>query len=147
MLIVSQWIPFLNTPLTTRLWRMAIAILSGVCGNLILIFFLSGLLAGDTLVNLFDWIVGFNAALTGYMLVEKNGAKLNYWRYFSAGAGLVNVLITILAISQLFTLMAYIPFMDIADLGILLTIGAICSALGGALAKKYLEIKKEADYC
>lgn len=141
MLMVTQWLPFLNTPRATRLWQISAAILAGACGNIILICFLSGLMGMGTMAHLRDWIVGFNAAMTGYMLVEKSGADLRFRCISASGAGLINTVLTLLAIDRLYTLSLEKPLFDIADAGILLAVGAICGALGGMLAKKYLELK------
>lgn len=142
MLMANQWIPFFNTPLATRLWRITAAILAGTCGNIILIYFLSGLMVMETMAHLLNWIVGFNTALTGYMLVEKGGADLRFRRYLCVGAGLVNAIVTILAVNRLYALMVDYPLIEMADTGIVLTVGAICGALGGMLAKKYMALKE-----
>ena len=141
MLMVKDWFPFLNTPLATRVWQITVAILAGTLGNIILIYFLSGLLAIGTMVHLLDWIVGFNTALTGYMLVEKGGPDMPFRRRITVGAGLINAGATILAVDRFYVLMVDFPIIGTADAVILLTIGAICAALGGLLAKKYLDLK------
>lgn len=139
--MVRDLIPFMNTPLTERLWQIGIAVLAGVGGNIVLIYFLSGLVTAQTLTSLLDWIVGFNTALTGYMLVEKDRAGLPLRRGLSAGAGLVNTGITIFVVNYLYQRMWDFSLIAMADAVILLTIGAILGLAGGLLAEKYLKFK------
>jgi hypothetical protein len=145
MLIARDFLPYLNTPLATRLWQIGIAILAGAAGNIILINFLSGLVTAQALIGLLDWIVGFNTALTGYMLIEKCGTGLPFRRGLCVGAGVVNAGITILAVNRLYAVMWEYPLIEIADAVILLTIGAILSFLGGLLAEKYSKLKENVN--
>lgn len=136
MLMVTQWIPFFNTPLATRLWQMSTAILAGACGNIILVYYLIGLMGPVDMIPVLDWIVGFNTALTGYMLVEKSGTDWRFRRSFTMGAGLINAGLTMLAINRLDMFLIHT-----ADAAILLTVSAVCSVLGGMLARKYIELR------
>lgn len=145
MLMVKDFIPFFNTPLAARLWQIGIAVLAGVGGNIVLVHFLSGLMSAQTLSGLLDWIVGFNTALTGYMLVEKDRTGLPFRRGLCIGAGLVNIGITILAVNYLYQLMWGFPLIAMADAVILLTIGAILGLAGGMLAEKYQKFKKNVN--
>lgn len=142
MLMARDFIPFLNTPLTARLWQIGVAVLAGVGGNIVLIQFLSGLMTAQTVTGLLDWIVGFNAALTGYMLVEKDRSGLPFRRGLCIGAGLVNTGITILVVNYLYQLIWGFPLIVMTDAVILLTIGAILGFAGGLLAEKHSKFKK-----
>ena len=145
MLMARDFLPFLNTPLTVRLWQIGIAVLAGVGGNVVLVHFLSGLMTAQPLTSLLDWIVGFNTALTGYMLVEKDRTGLPFRRGLCIGAGLANSGITIFAINYLYQLMWDFPLIAMSDAVILLTIGAILGLVGGLLAEKYLKFKKNVN--
>lgn len=143
MLMAKEWIPFFNTPLAARIWQFTAAILAGALGNIILIGFLSTLLTTGAVSGMLDWIIGFNAALTGYMLVEKSGNSLRYWRWFSCGAGAINTALSVLILVHLYNNLEGAAFIAWADAGILVTIGAVCGALGGWLANKYLDLKRQ----
>ena len=143
MIMAKTMIPFLNTPLATRLWQITVAVLAGACGNIILIYFLGGLMAMETLTHLLDWIVGFNTALTGYMLVDKIGIEMRFQRWICAAAGMINGLVTIMAVNRLGAVWVDGPLIEMANASILLSVSAICGALGGMLAKKYLELKNK----
>ena len=143
--MAKDFIPFMNTPLTARLWQIGMAVLAGVGGNIVIIHFLSGLMTAQTLTGLLDWIVGFNTALTGYMLVEKDRTGLPFRRGLCVGAGVVNTCITILAVNYLYQLMWDFPLIAMADALILLTIGAILGFTGGLLAEKYLKFKEKVN--
>lgn len=138
MIMAKALFPFLDTPL----WRGFISILAGACGTIILVYFLSGLVSTGTMASLLDWIVGFNTALTGYMLMEKSGGGIRYWRWLCAGAGLINSVVSIVAVNYIYFLTFDFALVGMTDAGILLTIGAICGALGGVLAYKYMELKR-----
>jgi hypothetical protein len=141
--MAKDLLPIINTALTARLWQIANAVLVGVGGNVVLICFLSSLLTAKTLTGLLDWIVGFNAALTGYMLVEKWGAGLPFRRGLCLGAGLINTGITLFVVNELYQRMWDFSLISTADAVMLLTIGAVLGGLGGLLAEKYLKVKKE----
>ncbi len=145
MLMARDFFPFLNTPLTSRLWQIGLAVLAGVGGNIVLIHFLSGLMAAQTLSSLLDWIVGFNTALTGYMLVERDRTGMPFRRILCLGAGLANTGITILAVNHLYKIMWDFSLIAMADAVILLTIGAVFGFAGGQLAEKYLKFKNNVD--
>ena len=143
--MARDFLPLLDTPLTTRLWQIGLAVLAGVGGNIVLVHFLSGLMTAQTMSSLLDWIVGFNTALTGYMLVDKDRTGLPFRRGLCFGAGLVNTGITIVAVNYLYRLMWDFPLVVMADAVILLTIGAILGLAGGLLAEKYLQFKKNVN--
>jgi hypothetical protein len=145
VLMAKDFLPFFNTPLTARLRLIGIAVLAGVGGNVVLIYFLSNLVSAHTLTGLLDWIVGFNAALTGYMLVEKDRTGLPWRRGLCFAAGLINTGITLFAVNDLYQRMWEFPLIATADAVILLTIGAILGFAGGVLAEKYLRIKKRVN--
>jgi hypothetical protein len=145
MLMAKDFLPFLDTPLAARMRQISIAVLAGVGGNIVLIHFLSGLMTAQTLTGLLDWIVGFNTALTGYMLVEKDRTDLPFRRGLCLGAGLVNTGITIFGVNYLYQLMWDFPLIAMADAVILLTIGAILGLAGGLLAEKYLKFKNNVN--
>ena len=88
--------------------------------------------------------MGFNTALTGYMLMDKSGGGIRLWRWLCAGAGLINAALCVAAVNRIYVLRVDFPLVDRTDAAILLTIGAICGALGGVLSQKYLELKLKA---
>lgn len=145
MLMVKDFFPFLNTPLTAKLWQISIAVLAGIGGNIVLVLFLSSLMTAQTLTGLLDWIVGFNSALSGYMLVEKDHTGLPFRRGLCAGAGLASTGITILAVNYLYQQIWDFPLIAMADAVMLLAIGAILGLSGGLLAEKYLKFKKNVN--
>ena len=145
MLMARDFFPFLDTPLASRLWQIGMAVLAGVGGNIVLIYFLSGLMTAQTLSSLLDWIVGFNTALTGYMLVERDRTDMPFRRVLCLVAGLANAGITILAANHLYKMMWDFSLIAMADAVILLTIGAVLGFAGGQLAEKYLKFKNNVN--
>lgn len=143
MLMAKALFPFLDTPLATRIWRILTAIMAGAGGSIILVYFLSGLVSMDTMASQLYWIMGFNTALTGYMLMEKSSGTIRYWRWRCAGAGLINSVASVAAVNHIYRLTLDFPLVDMTEAGILMTLGAICGASGGWLAKKHMELKHQ----
>jgi len=143
MLMAKTFLPFLDTPLANRIWQISTAIAAGTGGTIVLTYFMSGLVSMDTMASLLDWIVGFNTALTGYMLMDKSEGRIRWWRWLCASAGLVNAVLCVVAVNYIYASTMDLSLVDRADAGILLTIGAVCGALGGLLAKKYLALKEK----
>jgi hypothetical protein len=145
MLRAKDCVLFFNGPLTARLWPIGVAVLAGVGGNIVLFCFLSSLVAAQTLSGLLDWIVCFNAALTGYMLVEKDRIGLPFRSGLCLAAGLINSAITLLIVNALYLRVWGFSLIVTADAVILLTIGAILGFLGGLLAEKCLKLKESVN--
>jgi len=58
---------------------------------LILIIYLDGMLAIESLMKWIPWILGFNTAITGYSLIDKTLERLRHKRVYAAGSGMIVV--------------------------------------------------------
>ena len=126
------------------LYLIASAVLIGVCGTILVTMFLTTFLPISKVVNFIPWLIGFNTAMTGFSLVEKTRDRIVHKRSSAICAGLVNVILT----CGILTIFSF-HFLGENLLGSimilsLLTIGAVCSALGAWLAVKYLKLDKKA---
>jgi hypothetical protein len=117
--------------------------LIGVCGTILVIMFLATILPLSKAVNFIPWLMGFNAAVTGYSLVEKTRTSLKHRHLASIGAGISNVLITAGVLSGLSVYAIGINLVSTVDLMIFLVIGAACSEFGAWLGAKYHKLNKK----
>jgi hypothetical protein len=121
--------------------KIAYSIIVGVLGSLLLIVFFTTLMSYGTIEKLLPWIIGFNAALTGYNLINRTNNRLKYERIFAVGSGILMVIITVLLINIIyFNLMGFYPIY-INELIFLITIGAALSGLGAILANNFIKLK------
>jgi hypothetical protein len=121
--------------------KIAYSIIVGVLGSLLLIVFFTTLMSYGTIEKLLPWIIGFNAALTGYNLINRTNNRLKYERIFAVGSGILMVIITVLLINIIyFNLMGFYPIY-INELIFLITIGAVLSGLGAILANNFIKLK------
>lgn len=126
------------------LYRIASAVLIGVCGTILVTMFLATFLPISKVVNFIPWLIGFNTAMTGFSLIEKTRDRIVHKHLWAVSAGLVNAAFTG-GILMIFSF----HFLAENQLGFrmvlfLLIIGAVCSELGARLAVKYLKLNKKA---
>ena len=123
--------------------KIVYSILVGVIGSVILVVFFTSLMSLGTIEKLLPWVIGFNAALTGYNFINKTNNSLKYRRIYAAGSGILMVAITVVLLNIItFYLMGgYLIYINITDLIFLFVIGAVLSGFGAILAIKYLNIK------
>ena len=116
----------------------AYSILAGVFGALILIIFLDGVLAFESLMKLIPWILGFNTALTGYSLVEKTRERLTYKRLYAIGSGGIVVILVCLLLTLAFDFGALVTIPQLAIYGL---IGIVFSGFGAWVSIKQHQLK------
>jgi len=112
----------------------------GSFGVVILAVFLAGLLEAAALEKLLPFIVGFNAALTAYMTVDKTRNMVARKQAISMGAGAAMVLVAVAGLNILYYKWAGYSLVGIGMLAVLLAVGIIAASLGGKLCTKYLEL-------
>ncbi|RZB31292.1 MAG: hypothetical protein SRB2_04817 [Desulfobacteraceae bacterium Eth-SRB2] len=121
--------------------KIAYSIIVGSLGSLLLVVFFTTLMSYGTIEKLLPWIIGFNATLTGYNLINRTNNRLKYERIFAVGSGILMVIITVVLINIIFfNLMGFYPiYMN--ELIFLITIGAALSGLGAILANNFIKLK------
>ena len=133
-----EMIEFLTNKNSKLAVSLAYAILSGVCGTLILAAFLLTFLNVFQVMKFIPFIMAFNTAMTGYAVIDKCRERIRHRHLWVLGAGLVNVAITC---AFLVTLSLYLigeNLLGVQMFFLLLIVGAGCSELGALLADKYL---------
>lgn len=113
------------------------SIFIGVFGTVLLVMFFVGVMSIGAIEKLLPFIIGFNAALTGYNLVSRTKNRFKYKRSWGLISGIIAVIIValILNITFLYFTGGYVVYMT--DFIILALIGGIFSWLGAILAIKY----------
>lgn len=111
-------------------------------GAVILVLFLSGMTLSAGVGNILPVIIGFNTALTGYMVLEKTRDSFKYKRVISIGSGVAMVLATAAFLNIMYFRGAGVFLISMQELATLLFVGIVTSGLGGMLAIKYFNLKK-----
>jgi len=122
------------------LTNFAYSILLGASGTILLTLFLLTLFPPFYVKKFIPWIIAFNAAVTGYSLLNRNINRLKSRRISSLGAGLLNGIISCVILTIIFFYLGYEHLFGIWNLIFCLTLGVVCSELGAMLAVKYLKL-------
>ena len=113
------------------------SLLSGIVGTLILTGFFSGIMSLDLLVFLFPIIVSFNAALSGFMLIQRNSDLFNRKKTMAAIVGMTVAIVSLIAVNILSVqVWGFYPASEFLGL-ISALFGTIAGWLGGTLAVKH----------
>ena len=116
------------------------ATLIGIVGVVLLVVFCAGLTRIGTINRLLPFIIGFNAALTGYNLVRRKDGRLKYKRMWSVAAGIMMAIGAVLILNIVSRYYTGGDIVYIADLLILVLIAGIFSFLGAILAIRYFKL-------
>jgi len=115
------------------------AIFIGVFGAVLLVMFFAGLMTIRTIERLLPYIIGFNAALTGYNLISKIREHLKYKRIWSVISGIIMVSAVVLILNIAFYHFINGYIVDIIGFLILVLIGGVFGWLGSILAIKSMD--------
>jgi hypothetical protein len=136
-----EMIQFLLSDKRNLAGQFVYAVITGVCGTLILVVFLNAILNVFQISKFVPFIVAFNTAMTGYSLIDKCRERIRHKHAWALSAGLLTAVITV---GFLMTFSFYFLGENLLGLKMslfLIIIGAVCSDLGALLAAKYLKIK------
>jgi len=112
----------------------------GVFGSILIVMFFTGVMSMGTIEKLLPFIIGFNAALTGFNLMTRTKDSLKYKWLWSLLSGIILVVGVTLILNIAFYYLSgdYIVFMT--DFFILAVTGGVFSWLGAILAIKYYNL-------
>lgn len=119
---------------------IAYPIIVGIIGSLVLVGFFAPLMSLDTIQKCMPYIIGFNAALTGYNLIKKSDSRLKFKRICAIGSGVVMVVITAVILNMIVFHLIGGYLIYFIDAILLIVIGSVLSGFGAILAIKYLNI-------
>ncbi len=140
MLDIQFYIDYVERLGNTWFGKTLYSVCVGALGVVILTVFFAGILETAALEKLLPVIVGFNAALTAYMTVDKTRNMVARKQAISVGAGVVMVLLAFVCLNILYYKWAGYSLVGIGMLMIMLVVGIIAASLGGKLCTKYLEL-------
>jgi len=129
---------------STRFSKMLMSVLAGSIGTIILTVFLTGMSFQATIGNLLPVLIGFNAALSGYMVLEKTRKAFKYKRLAATCTGALMVSVTVYLLNILFIRGAGFYLIDLGEFITLFGVGVVTSLLGGMLAIKYFKLAADA---
>ncbi|MDH3574844.1 MAG: hypothetical protein OET57_19570 [Desulfobacteraceae bacterium] len=117
------------------------AILIGVFGSVILVFFFSGWMTINTVGKSLPFIIAFNVALTGYNLINRVKRSLKFKRTVGVISGIIVVIITVLFLNTMFFYFTDGFLVYWVDFLVLIGIGSVFSWLGAVLAIRYFHLE------
>lgn len=121
-------------------WSM----LSGIIGTLILAGFFASIMSLELLSMLLPVMVGVNASISGYMLIERAEDEIKNKNSMSAAVGLLVALLSIVAINAICIKIGGFFLTSGPQALAAVTIGIISGWSGGVLAEKYRKLKEQA---
>jgi hypothetical protein len=116
------------------------AILTGIFGFVLLMMFFFGVVPVGAIEKLLPFIIGFNAALTGYNLVSRTKNRIKHKRIWGLISGIVVVVFAVLILNIAFYYYTGGYFVYVTEFLFLVLIGGVFSWLGAVLAIKYLKM-------
>lgn len=122
------------------LLKFIYAIFIGAFGTVLLVVFFGGLMSINTVGKLLPFIIGFNAALTGYNLISRAKDSLKYKRTWCVISGTIMVAGVVLILDVLFFYLTGSYMIYMTDVLLLILIGAVLSWLGSILAIKSMDL-------
>jgi hypothetical protein len=122
--------------------RFVSSIFVGFFGSALVSVFLTGLLPISGVLKWIPWILGFNAAVAGYTLLDRTRNMLQYKKLAAIGAGFVMSLLFTIALNGLARYMTGMDLVMWTDLILFSVIGAIFGGIGGVLSIKYQKLNQ-----
>ena len=122
------------------LLKFIYAIFIGVLGAVLLVMFFAGLMTIGTIERFLPYIIGFNAALTGYNLISRIKDRLKYKRLWSLISGIIMVVVIVLMLNVAFYYRTGGYILYITDFLFLVLIGGVFSWLGAILAIRFFKL-------
>ena len=116
------------------------AILIGLFGAVLLVIFFAGVMSVGAIEKLLPYIIGFNAALTGYNFISRVKDSIRYKRILCAISGIILVVVVVLMlnIAAYHYTGGYIVYLP--DFLFLIFLGGVFSYLGAILAIRYFKL-------
>jgi hypothetical protein len=120
--------------------KTAYSILVGTVGSIILMAFLNTIVLPAASVKFLPLVIAFNAALTGYMVVEKTRSYFQHKWSLAVVAGLSTTLLTFGALNLFFLQTTGLFLISLPQLAVMLVLGIGSSWFGAVLAINYLDL-------
>ena len=105
-----------------------------------LVMFFAGVMSIGAIEKLLPYIIGFNAALTGYNLISRIKNRLKYKRSWGLISGIITVIIVALILNITFLYFTGGTIVYMTDFLLLILLGAVFSWLGSILAIESMDL-------
>jgi hypothetical protein len=116
-------------------------VISGVIGTLLLAGFFSSIMSLETLSILLALVFGFNAAVSGYRLIERDEEAIKHKKALSAAVGLAVAMISAISINVFCYQTGGFFLLSAVQALVAVMMGLIGGWSGGVLAVKYRQLK------
>lgn len=113
------------------------SVLTGLTGTLIMAGFFYNIMSLVTLSYMLPLVVGFNAAISGYMLIERDAETIHHKRSMSVAVGTVIGMLSVVALNALALRMGGFYLLSAFQSLATLFIGMLGGWSGGLLAIAY----------
>jgi hypothetical protein len=123
---------------STAYGKAAYSVLVGAVGAVILVAFFNMAVIPTDSIKFLPVIIAFNAALTGYMVLEKTGTFFRHKWLVAVIAGVAATLLAFFALNTFFLHITGLFLINLTQLMIMLAIGIGASWFGGVLAINHL---------
>jgi hypothetical protein len=128
----------------SSLWGQVLySILTGLFGSLLLVLFLTGLMPLGATVRYLPWILGFNASVAGYTLLDRSRNQLAYPKMSGIGVGALVAILVGNLLNVLTFKMTGIGLMEGMEMLVFTLVASVFGGLGAWLALTYARIKEQ----
>lgn len=125
---------------STAYGKIIYSILAGVVGVIVLAAFSNMLVPPAASLKFLPFIIAFNTALTGYMVIDKTREFFRHKRVVAIFAGVMATLLAFVALNTFFLQITGLFLINLTQLLIMLAIGIGASWFGSVLAIRYLDL-------
>ncbi len=140
-MMIYRYIEISMDFIKTSLWgKWIYSLFTGTTGTMLVVLFLNSFLPLGATLKWVPWVIGFNAMVTGYTLMEVTRRKIRRKRIAGVGSGIVVALAAGVALNLLSRQVWGEFLIGWADLLFFTAIGAVFAGLGAALAVRYLQL-------
>lgn len=134
----------LFSKIKSSLWGQALySVLAGLFGSLLLVVFLTGVMPLAETVRYLPWILGFNASVSGYTLLDRSRDRLAYPKMSGIGIGALVAILAGNLLNALAAKMTGIGLMEGIEMLSFTLIASVFGGLGAWLALKYAGLKEQ----
>ena len=142
-MLIEQWLSFFKS---SKAWQVICSLCIGLVGALLLSVFLTGLLPMGSIKGWLPWILGFNALLTGYSLLERTyDSRFRKKRLAAVIIGGIMAFLFCVVFNALSVYMTATKLVFWTDLIFLTAVGAVLGGAGGILSIKHRDLVRQTD--
>ena len=125
-------------------WHVGTSLLTGLFGTLLIVVVVTGVLPLGQVAVYLPWIIGFNAAVCGYTLLDRSPAAFRYKKAAGAGIGFMVGVLTCALLEFLALQWTGIGLMDWSEMAVPISMAALFGWFGAWLAVAQSRIKENA---